>query len=42
LQFKRTFIDTAVHDAIETRTALVEERWWTEIRITGIDRWAAL
>jgi hypothetical protein len=41
LHFKGAFVDAAVHDAIKSRAALVEERWRAEIRIARINRRAA-
>jgi hypothetical protein len=41
LHFKRAFVDSPVHHAIKTRTALVEERRRREVRIACVNGWAS-
>jgi hypothetical protein len=41
LYLKRTDIEAAIHDPIETGTALVEERRLREVRVACVDGGAA-
>src|SRR5207249_5059546 len=41
LHFKRAFVDTTVHDAVEPWPALVEKRRRSEVRVAGINSCAA-
>jgi hypothetical protein len=41
LYFKGAFVDAVIHDAIKARSALVEERWRSEVRIAGVNGRAA-
>jgi hypothetical protein len=41
LHLKRTYIDATIEHAIEMTISLVVERWRSEVRIAGVNRWAA-
>jgi hypothetical protein len=37
LYLKGAFVDATVHHAIKTRSALVEKRWWSEVRVACVN-----
>ena len=41
MRLKRTYIDATIEHAIERTASLVVERRWSEVRIAGVNRWAA-